>query len=76
MNPKEPETPVQAQGQAPLRPRKPAVVSAVPSSASGWRRMLEKIIPSRKNKSTRNTMLPVLIEVFAGFSKIDGEVEE
>lgn len=26
--------------------------------------------------STRNAMLPVLIEVFAGFSKLDGEVEE
>ncbi|WP_345734351.1 ATP-binding cassette domain-containing protein [Prosthecobacter algae] len=26
--------------------------------------------------STRNSMLPVLIEVFAGFSKLDGEVEE
>ncbi|MCW0221468.1 MAG: ATP-binding cassette domain-containing protein [Prosthecobacter sp.] len=26
--------------------------------------------------ATRNSMLPVLIEVFAGFSKLDGEVEE
>lgn len=26
--------------------------------------------------STRNSMLPVLIEVFAGFSKLDGEVDE
>ena len=34
MNPKEPETPVQAQGQAPLRPRKPAVVSAAEDDKS------------------------------------------
>lgn len=33
-------------------------------------------MPSRARKTTNNTMLPVLIEVFAGFSKIDGEVEE
>lgn len=77
MNPKEPESPTQPQGSSQVRPRRsPSGVIVVPPKVSGWKGLLAKFMPSRKNKTTRNTMLPVLIEVFAGFSKIDGEVEE
>ena len=40
-----------------------------------WRRLLDRI-RGRKHDATAYTMLPVLMEVFAGFSKINGEVME
>jgi len=43
---------------------------------SSWlRRWFERLI-GRKSDATTYTMLPVLMEVFAGFSKINGEVME
>ena len=42
---------------------------------SWWRRVLAKV-NRRKTDTTAYTMLPVLMEVFAGFSKIGGELME
>lgn len=41
-----------------------------------WWRLWKGEDSSILTTATRNSMLPVLIEVFAGFSKLDGEVEE
>ena len=40
-----------------------------------WRRLWNRL-RSRKREPTAYSMLPVLMEVFAGFSKIDGEIME
>ncbi len=40
-----------------------------------WRRWQRRWIRSRRHR-TRLTNLPVLIQVFAGFTKVDGEIEE
>jgi ABC-type multidrug transport system ATPase subunit/ABC-type multidrug transport system permease subunit len=41
-----------------------------------WSRLVHKVEDGLQAGATRDAMLPVLIEVFAGFSKLDGEVEE
>ncbi len=41
-----------------------------------WSRFVHKVEDGLQAGATRDAMLPVLIEVFAGFSKLDGEVEE
>ncbi len=74
MNPTEPDPPTQT--PSPARTRKLSGVIVVPPKLTWRQRLMGKVMPAGKNKTTRNTMLPVLIEVFAGFSKIDGEVEE
>ncbi len=48
----------------------------VPAAGSIWRRALNKLRPQRGDATKRNSMLPVLIEVFAAFSKLDGAVDE
>jgi ABC-type multidrug transport system ATPase subunit/ABC-type multidrug transport system permease subunit len=40
-----------------------------------WRRIARRLL-RRKVSRTEETMLPVLIQVFAGFSKMDGRVDE
>jgi len=76
INPKQqPDAPTPLPGPAHVRASRGAPLSAPP--APWWRSFLDRVVPSaRRRRVTRNTMLPVLIEVFAGFSKIDGEVEE
>ena len=50
------------------------------SSLSGWLRRATDWLPGRSRRgqgqTTGSSILPVLIEVFAGFSKLDGDVEE
>jgi ABC-type multidrug transport system ATPase subunit/ABC-type multidrug transport system permease subunit len=49
-----------------------------PAKEEPWcRRWIARLVSRRQDKTTTaaNSMLPVLIEVFAGFSKLDGEVE-
>jgi ABC-type multidrug transport system ATPase subunit/ABC-type multidrug transport system permease subunit len=41
-----------------------------------WNQLLGRVNEGLQPGATRDAMLPVLIEVFAGFSKLDGEVEE
>lgn len=41
-----------------------------------WRRLLGGLTGRKPGASSGTSILPVLIEVFAGFSKLDGEVEE
>src|SRR5262245_34435308 len=57
--------------RGPPRPSVPKLGSRLP----WWRRKLRKWM-GRPVDSTGHTMLPVLMEVFAGFSKIDGEIAE
>src|SRR5690349_18256806 len=40
-----------------------------------WQRLKHRVL-GKKPDPTSYTMLPVLMEVFAGFSKIDGEIME
>lgn len=40
-----------------------------------WQKWVSGTSGKRVEGKTKNTMLPVLIEVFAGFSKLDGEVD-
>lgn len=63
------------QTQRSARPVRPAVAPGLPGRMPWWRRTLRKI-QGRPVDSTSHTMLPVLMEVFAGFSKIDGSVME
>lgn len=53
------------------RPEAPSVPRRLPRSGtrSGW-------WPRRRSRLTRHGMLPLLIKVFAGFSQIDGQIEE
>lgn len=51
------------------------VVPALAGRGRWWSRLWQRVI-KRKADPTANTMLPVLMEVFAGFSKIDGSVME
>lgn len=57
------------------RPQPRPSVTKLGSHLPWWRRKLRKLrgLPL---DSTAHTMLPVLMEVFAGFSKIDGEIAE
>ena len=54
---------------------RPGMTAALPGRMSWWRRTLRKL-QGLPVDSTSHTMLPVLMEVFAGFSKIDGSVME
>ncbi|MCC6881057.1 MAG: ATP-binding cassette domain-containing protein, partial [Verrucomicrobiales bacterium] len=45
------------------------------SRFSFWRRLRQRIM-GQQTQRTEHTMLPVLIQVFAGFSKMDGQVDE
>lgn len=56
--------------------RQPEVSGPVATARSWWHRLLNKPQEGLQLGATRNAMLPVLIEVFAGFSKLDGDVEE
>ncbi len=51
------------------------VIPLLASRGRWWRRLWHRIT-KRSADPTANTMLPVLMEVFAGFSKIDGSVME
>ncbi|MEM7012291.1 MAG: ATP-binding cassette domain-containing protein, partial [Verrucomicrobiota bacterium] len=55
-------------------PQKPAK-SKARRRESSWKRWRRRIF-HRKVPRTSRTMLPTLIQVFAGFSKVDGEIEE
>lgn len=57
------------------RPQARKVSSSLAVRSSVWRRFVDRIF-GRKKDATAYTMLPVLMEVFAGFSKINGEVME
>jgi ABC transport system ATP-binding/permease protein len=46
------------------------------SPAHWWRKLFEPDGDGTQSLGARNSMLPVLIEVFAGFSKLDGDVAE
>ncbi|WP_170267032.1 ATP-binding cassette domain-containing protein [Brevifollis gellanilyticus] len=61
----------------PLIQRPPEPAGPVDKARRWWHRLLGRG-PSEgvQISATRDSMLPVLIEVFAGFSKLDGEVEE
>ena len=56
-------------------PALPATV-ATARKPSLWRRLRNRIWPLSAEASTAHSILPVLIEVFAGFSKLDGDVAE
>lgn len=56
--------------------RRPEPTGPVASVRSWWQRLTGAPSDGVQFTSTRNSMLPVLIEVFAGFSKLDGDVEE
>lgn len=65
----------------PARPRKSGLLSRLP--ADWWRPYLWRQAVARRGRRSSsplqaggNHMLPVLIEVFAGFSKLDGVVDE
>ncbi|QIF01485.1 ATP-binding cassette domain-containing protein [Roseimicrobium sp. ORNL1] len=57
------------------RPVRPVRGSALGGRMPWWRRTLRKL-QGLPVDSTSHTMLPVLMEVFAGFSKIDGSIME
>src|SRR5687768_17148535 len=57
--------------RAPVRP----AVTRLGARLPWWRRKWNKLRGVQVD-STAHTMLPVLMEVFAGFSKIDGEIAE
>jgi ABC-type multidrug transport system ATPase subunit/ABC-type multidrug transport system permease subunit len=68
-----------AQMSRPPLPRRPELPPQVPLSwrnPGHWWRLWKGEDSSILTTATRNSMLPVLIEVFAGFSMLDGEVEE
>ncbi|MCX6857231.1 MAG: ABC transporter permease [Verrucomicrobia bacterium] len=56
--------------------RQPEVSGPVATARSWWHKLLGTRQEGLQLGATRNAMLPVLIEVFAGFSKLDGDVEE
>lgn len=59
------------------RAQTPPAPPPAPGKDEPWyRKLLRLVMPGDGAAPTKNTMLPVLIEVFAGFSKLDGEVEE
>lgn len=57
------------------RTLKRKVASSMAVRSSFWRRIVDRF-SGRQKDATAYTMLPVLMEVFAGFSKINGEVME
>lgn len=65
-----------AQMPRPLIQRTPEPVGPVDKARRWWSRLLGLKSDGVQLGATRDAMLPVLIEVFAGFSKLDGEVEE
>ena len=71
-SPVEPSLPTQ---QRPQRPARASRAKALGGRMPWWRRTLRKL-QGLPVDSTSHTMLPVLMEVFAGFSKIDGSVME
>ena len=60
----------------PLIQRPPEPVGPVDKVRHWWNQLLGRVNEGLQPGATRDAMLPVLIEVFAGFSKLDGEVEE
>ncbi len=60
----------------PLIQRPPEPVGPVDKARHWWNQLLGRVNEGLQPGATRDAMLPVLIEVFAGFSKLDGEVEE
>lgn len=60
----------------PRRPEPPQKPWSRFSPRRWWRRWQGEEDGALLTSASRNAMLPVLIEVFAGFSKLDGEVEE
>lgn len=70
------ETPPQASRPADAGKRK-AVADWLPERTSvWWKNLVGRFLPGMRRSPTRQSMLPVLIEVFAAFSKLDGLVEE
>lgn len=65
-----------AQMPRPLIQRPPEPVGPVGKARRWWDTLLGRNGDGVQLSSNRDAMLPVLIEVFAGFSKLDGEVEE
>ncbi|MBV6500588.1 MAG: Vitamin B12 import ATP-binding protein BtuD [Prosthecobacter sp.] len=65
-----------AQMPRPLIQRPPEPVGPVDKARHWWNQLLGRVHEGLQPGATRDAMLPVLIEVFAGFSKLDGEVEE
>lgn len=65
-----------AQMPRPLIQRPPEPVGPVDKARHWWNQLLGRVNEGLQPGATRDAMLPVLIEVFAGFSKLDGEVEE
>ena len=65
-----------AQMPRPLIQRPPEPVGPVDKVRHWWNQLLGRVNEGLQPGATRDAMLPVLIEVFAGFSKLDGEVEE
>ncbi|MES2598807.1 MAG: ATP-binding cassette domain-containing protein [Verrucomicrobiota bacterium] len=65
-----------AQMPRPLIQRTPEPAGPVDKARHWWHRLLGRNSDGVQLSATRDAMLPVLIEVFAGFSKLDGEVEE
>ncbi len=65
-----------AQMPRPLFQRTPEPAGPVDKARRWWSRIVHKVEDGLQAGATRDAMLPVLIEVFAGFSKLDGEVEE
>lgn len=65
-----------AQMPRPLFQRTPEPVGPMDKVRRWWSRLVHKVEDGLQAGATRDAMLPVLIEVFAGFSKLDGEVEE
>ncbi len=58
-------------------PRSGALLSAgTPRRTPWWRRVLGSLVGGQSKAGTGTSIVPVLIEVFAGFSKLDGEVEQ
>lgn len=53
-----------------------AVAQLAGSRSSLWQRLRQSVGRRRQPQRTEQTMLPVLIQVFAGFTKLDGRVAE
>jgi hypothetical protein len=65
-----------AQMPRPLIQRPPEPVGPVAKALNWWAKFFGHPQDGVQLTATRDAMLPVLIEVFAGFSKLDGDVEE
>ncbi len=65
-----------AQMPRPLIQRPPEPVGPVDKARHWWNKLIGRAAEAIQPGTTRDAMLPVLIEVFAGFSKLDGDVEE